>query len=100
MTCYSCKLHFGTLDIEGIEADNEDDARQKAMERFRDALTSVDKSSINVNVKETEPLPVIRDPKIDPKFFKLRKKRRVKRKTKREVCLEIARIAELEVSDL
>ena len=98
MTTYSCSLHFGTLDIGGIEADSEVEAREKAMERFRNALSSVDENSINVKVKENTPLPVVRSPLIDPQFFKVRKSRKAKEKTRMKVCREIVKIAEMEAN--
>jgi hypothetical protein len=92
MTTYSCSLHFGAIEIEGIEATNESEAKSIAMRAFRPAIESIDERSIRVAVREKKVTPLI--------SVKLNVSRRKKKLPPMElhekVCKEIVRIAEME----
>jgi hypothetical protein len=92
MTTYCCSLHFGAIEIEGIEANNENEARSIAMRSFRPAIESIDERSIRVAVREKKMTPLI--------SMKLnvsgRKKKLPPMELHERVCKEIVMIAELE----
>jgi hypothetical protein len=94
VTIYSCSLHFGTLAIEGIEANSEIEARQKAMDCFRPALLGIDEQSIYVKANKKEITPVITEPRIK---LKLTKRKHAKRLVTVNVCRMIAEMAEEEI---
>ena len=93
MTTYICSLHFGTLEIWGIEADGEMEARQKAMNCFRPALLGIDERNIEVKAQEKEITSVIKDPRIK---LKTSGKKHARRFTTTEICKRIGKMAEVE----
>jgi hypothetical protein len=94
MTTYSCSLHFGTLELEGIEANNEREAREIAMKAFNPVLQSIDEKSIRIAImeKKTKPIIVYR-----PTGFESMKRKPSPRTFQERVCKEIARMAEMEI---
>ena len=93
MTTYSCSLHFGTLEIWGIEADGEMEARQKAMNCFRPALLGIDERNIEVKAQEKDIVPVIIEPRIK---LKVLRRKHARRPTTTEICKRIGKMAEAE----
>lgn len=93
MTTYRCSLDFGVLEMDGIEADSEAEAREKAMKSFRPVLLGIDGSDIRMEVRKSKERPLI-NVKLDS--FKIQEKkaplgvflRRV------ELCKIVARNAE------
>ena len=93
MTTYSCSLHFGILELEGIEASNESEAREIAMKTFRPAIDSIDENSIRIAIREKKMTPLI-----SVKLNVSRKKKKFPpMEIQEKVCKEIARIAGQEI---
>jgi hypothetical protein len=90
---YTCSLDFGVIEVEGIEASSESEARTIAMKTFRPAIDSIDENSIRIAVREKKMTPLI------SVKFDVSKRRKKLTNTKRaeERCKEIARIADREI---
>ena len=90
---YTCSLNFGAIEVDGIEASNESEAKSIAMKTFRPAIESIDENSIRVAVREKKMTPLI--------SFKFdvskRKKKLTDTKIAEKRCKEIARIADKEI---
>ena len=59
MTTYSCSLNFGVLELDGIKASDEIEARQIAMKTFSPVLESIDEKSIKIAVMEKKTRPLL-----------------------------------------
>ena len=94
MTTYICSLDFGVLELEGIEANNESEAREIAMKTFNPVLQSIDETSIKIAVTEKKTKPIIVNRVTG---FELMKKKVSPKTFQERICKEIARMAEVEV---
>ncbi len=97
---YTCVLDFGAIEIDGIEADNEIEARETAMIAFRPVFDNIDSSIIKttINEKKTRPLIVTKLKVSDAP--KRKHPRRAFFKEQEEKCKRVVRNAEREFGEL
>lgn len=101
MTKYNCSLDFGMLELEGIEANSEREAREIAMKTFSPVLKNIDRDSIKIAVVEKKTKPLLLDRRSFPESFNITKIRDRTRKQffeeQERLCKLVVRNAEIEI---
>ena len=104
MTTYSCSLNFGVLELDGIKASDEIEARQIAMTTFSPVLESIDEKSIKIAVMEKKTRPLLSVKKNSPEGFDIEEIRNKSRKRfferQERLCKQVVRNADIEVGSL
>ncbi|MCL4447850.1 MAG: hypothetical protein M0Z77_08260 [Thermoplasmatales archaeon] len=100
MTTFSCSLDFGVLELEGIEARSEKEAREIAMKTFSPVLKDIDEDSIKIAVIEKKTRPLLSDKRRFPESFDITKIRNKSRRRfydqQERLCKLVVRNAEIE----
>jgi hypothetical protein len=100
MTTFSCSLDFGVLELEGIEANSEKEAREIAMKTFSPVLKDIDEDSIRIAVIEKKTRPLLSVKGSSSESFDIEKIRKKSRKRffeeQERLCKLVAKSAEIE----
>ncbi len=93
---YNCSLDFGALEIDGIEANSREEAREIAMKSFKPVILAIDETSIRATAGERKRRPIIvtRPNTLEQAKRKESSKEIFERRVK--LCRLVAKNAELE----